>query len=206
MSNWSIDFAPFLPGTFFIVAIIFALALVALLLWRRSRGAFLRTFSRACSATKARRRGCWSTRCRWPGRCAGAPAATITRAAFSITRGGTAVEFLEGGTFPGIGYGLGVAVLQADAANHPAGLCRGLLGHLRCLVATDTDRAFRPAFLDLALEYCQQFWRDAGCNAAGFFEQGGFVGERQRAHGGEEGAGEEGKGRLFHGFSSRTVY
>lgn len=42
MSNWSIDFAPYLPGPFFIIAIVLAVALVALLLWRRSRGAFLR--------------------------------------------------------------------------------------------------------------------------------------------------------------------
>ncbi|MGD9667952.1 MAG: hypothetical protein AB7U75_02735 [Hyphomicrobiaceae bacterium] len=45
MSNWSIDFAPFLPGPFFVVAILLALALVALLLWRRSRGAFLRALA-----------------------------------------------------------------------------------------------------------------------------------------------------------------
>jgi hypothetical protein len=42
MSNWSIDFAPFLPGPFFVIAVIIALALVGLLLWRRSRGALLR--------------------------------------------------------------------------------------------------------------------------------------------------------------------
>ncbi len=45
MSNWSIDFAPFLPGPFFVIAVIIALALVGLLLWRRSRGALLRALA-----------------------------------------------------------------------------------------------------------------------------------------------------------------
>ncbi len=45
MSNWSIDFAPLLPGPFFIGAAVLAIALVALLLWRRSRGAMLRALS-----------------------------------------------------------------------------------------------------------------------------------------------------------------
>lgn len=45
MSNWSIDFAPFLPVPFFVVAAIVALALVALLFWRRSRGALLRALA-----------------------------------------------------------------------------------------------------------------------------------------------------------------
>jgi hypothetical protein len=45
MSNWSIDFAPFLPGPFFAIAAIIALALVGLLLWRRSRGALLRALA-----------------------------------------------------------------------------------------------------------------------------------------------------------------
>ncbi|MEQ1652212.1 MAG: hypothetical protein ABL897_06980 [Hyphomicrobium sp.] len=40
--NWSIDFAPLLPGPFLWVLVLVALALVALLLWRRSRGAWLR--------------------------------------------------------------------------------------------------------------------------------------------------------------------
>ena len=45
MSNWSIDFSPFLPGPFFVVAALIALVLVALLLWRRSRGALLRALA-----------------------------------------------------------------------------------------------------------------------------------------------------------------
>ncbi|MCB1507004.1 MAG: hypothetical protein KDJ47_18720 [Hyphomicrobiaceae bacterium] len=45
MSNWSIDFAPLLPGPFFIGAAIAALVLVALLLWRRQRGALIRALA-----------------------------------------------------------------------------------------------------------------------------------------------------------------
>jgi hypothetical protein len=40
--NWSIDFAPLLPPPFLWLLAVVALALVALLMWRRSRGAWLR--------------------------------------------------------------------------------------------------------------------------------------------------------------------
>lgn len=40
--NWSVDFAPLLPGPFFWVAAAIALVLIGLLLWRRARGAALR--------------------------------------------------------------------------------------------------------------------------------------------------------------------
>jgi hypothetical protein len=43
MKNWSIDFAPMLPGPFFWVAIAVALGLVALLFFQRTRGAVFRT-------------------------------------------------------------------------------------------------------------------------------------------------------------------
>ena len=45
--RWSIDFAPMLPGPIFWVAVVVALALFALLLWRRSRASFLRALSLA---------------------------------------------------------------------------------------------------------------------------------------------------------------
>ena len=40
--NWSVDFAPLLPGPVLWLLVALAVALVALLLWRRSRGAWLR--------------------------------------------------------------------------------------------------------------------------------------------------------------------
>ena len=40
--NWSVDFAPLIPGPILWALALLALALVALLLWRRSRGALLR--------------------------------------------------------------------------------------------------------------------------------------------------------------------
>ena len=40
--NWSVDFAPLLPGPFFWIAAVLAAVLVGLLAWRRSRGAALR--------------------------------------------------------------------------------------------------------------------------------------------------------------------
>ncbi|MCB1520114.1 MAG: hypothetical protein KDJ37_06005 [Hyphomicrobiaceae bacterium] len=43
--NWSIDFAPLVPGPVFWVALAAAVALVGLLLWRRSRGALLRALA-----------------------------------------------------------------------------------------------------------------------------------------------------------------
>ena len=42
MKNWSVDFAPMLPGPFFWAAIAIAVVLVGLLLFRHTRGAFLR--------------------------------------------------------------------------------------------------------------------------------------------------------------------
>ena len=45
MSNWSIDFAPLLPGPFFWIAGLAGVLLVALLLWRKSRGALLRALA-----------------------------------------------------------------------------------------------------------------------------------------------------------------
>ena len=47
MSNWSIDFAPMLPLPVYIAAIAAAAVLVAILLWRRSRGALLRALALA---------------------------------------------------------------------------------------------------------------------------------------------------------------
>ena len=47
MSNWSIDFAPMVPGAMFWAAVVLAAALVVLLLIRRSRGASLRALSLA---------------------------------------------------------------------------------------------------------------------------------------------------------------
>jgi hypothetical protein len=47
MSNWSIDFAPMLPLPIYFAAIAAALLLVAILLWRRSRGALLRALALA---------------------------------------------------------------------------------------------------------------------------------------------------------------
>lgn len=43
--NWSIDFAPILPWPFIIAGAVIALALVGLLVFRRSRGAFLRALA-----------------------------------------------------------------------------------------------------------------------------------------------------------------
>ena len=45
--NWSVDFAPLLPDPILWVLALAALALVALLIVRRSRGAFLRLASLA---------------------------------------------------------------------------------------------------------------------------------------------------------------
>ena len=45
MSNWSIDFAPMLPLPLYMAAIVAAALLVAILLWRRSRGALLRALA-----------------------------------------------------------------------------------------------------------------------------------------------------------------
>lgn len=45
MNNWSIDFAPLLPGPFFWVAAAIGLVLVAMLVWRRSRGALWRALA-----------------------------------------------------------------------------------------------------------------------------------------------------------------
>jgi len=45
--SWSVDFAPLVPGPVFWVAAVAGLALVGLLLWRRSRGALLRALTLA---------------------------------------------------------------------------------------------------------------------------------------------------------------
>lgn len=45
--NWSIDFSPMLPGPFYWAAVIVALVLVAVLLWRGARGALLRALTLA---------------------------------------------------------------------------------------------------------------------------------------------------------------
>ena len=45
--NWSVDFAPMLPGPFLWVAAIVGAVLVTLLLLRRSRGALLRALALA---------------------------------------------------------------------------------------------------------------------------------------------------------------
>ena len=47
MSNWSIDIAPMVPAPLFWAGVILAVAMVALLLVRRSRGALLRALSLA---------------------------------------------------------------------------------------------------------------------------------------------------------------
>ena len=47
MSNWSIDIAPMVPAPLFWGGVILAVAMVALLLVRRSRGALLRALSLA---------------------------------------------------------------------------------------------------------------------------------------------------------------
>src|SRR6478736_6261889 len=47
MSNWSIDFSPMVPAPLFWVGAVLAAVLVALLLFRRSRGALLRALSLA---------------------------------------------------------------------------------------------------------------------------------------------------------------
>ena len=47
MSNWSIDFAPMLPLPVYLAAIAVAALLVAVLFWRRSRGALLRALALA---------------------------------------------------------------------------------------------------------------------------------------------------------------
>lgn len=47
MSNWSIDFAPMLPLPIYVSATLAAVLLVAILLWRRSRGALLRALALA---------------------------------------------------------------------------------------------------------------------------------------------------------------
>src|SRR6185436_18448517 len=47
MSSWSIDFSPMVPGPVFWAGAVLAAVLVALLLFRRSRGALLRALSLA---------------------------------------------------------------------------------------------------------------------------------------------------------------
>ena len=47
MSSWSIDFSPMVPGPLFWAGAVVAVVLVVLLLFRRSRGAFLRALSLA---------------------------------------------------------------------------------------------------------------------------------------------------------------
>ena len=47
MSGWSIDIAPMVPAPLFWAGVVLAAALVALLLFRRSRGALLRALSLA---------------------------------------------------------------------------------------------------------------------------------------------------------------
>ena len=46
--NWTIDISPMIPGPLFVAAIVAALALIAALLFRRTRGATLRAVSLAC--------------------------------------------------------------------------------------------------------------------------------------------------------------
>ncbi|MDX2204463.1 MAG: hypothetical protein NW223_17055 [Hyphomicrobiaceae bacterium] len=47
MSSWSVDFAPMVPGLVFYAGALLGLVLVLLLLWQRSRGAFLRALTLA---------------------------------------------------------------------------------------------------------------------------------------------------------------